>query len=28
VMEKWKGPDHLDQQCHGVIAFLDKHAPA
>jgi pimeloyl-ACP methyl ester carboxylesterase len=28
VIEKWKGPDHLDEQCKGVIAFLEKHTPA
>jgi hypothetical protein len=27
VMEKWKGPDHLDEQCDRVIAFLEKHTP-
>ena len=28
VMEKWKGPAHLDQQCNGVIDFLEKRTPA
>jgi pimeloyl-ACP methyl ester carboxylesterase len=27
VMEKWKGPDHLDAQCDAVIAFLEEHTP-
>jgi pimeloyl-ACP methyl ester carboxylesterase len=26
-MKKWKGPDHLDEQCERVIAFLEKHSP-
>jgi pimeloyl-ACP methyl ester carboxylesterase len=23
----WKGPAHLDEQCDGVIGFLEKHTP-
>jgi pimeloyl-ACP methyl ester carboxylesterase len=27
-MDKWKGPEHLDEQCERVILFLEMHTPA
>ena len=27
-LDKWKGPEHLDEQCERVIMFLEMHMPS